>query len=34
MLRELGVSVTVADARFCKPLDTVLIRRLAKVKVC
>ena len=30
MLRELGVSVTVADARFCKPLDTNLIRQLAK----
>jgi 1-deoxy-D-xylulose-5-phosphate synthase len=30
VLRELGVSVTVADARFCKPLDTVLIRQLAK----
>ena len=30
MLRELGVSVTVADARFCKPLDTDLIRQLAK----
>ena len=28
--RELGVSVTVADARFCKPLDTDLIRQLAK----
>lgn len=33
MLRELGVSVTVADARFCKPLDTDLVRRLAKVRV-
>mmetsp|Transcript_26154 Transcript_26154/g.41951 ORF Transcript_26154/g.41951 Transcript_26154/m.41951 type:complete len:300 (+) Transcript_26154:193-1092(+) len=30
MLRERGISVTVADARFCKPLDTVLIRQLAK----
>lgn len=30
VLREMGVSVTVADARFCKPLDTVLIRQLAK----
>ena len=32
VLRELGVSVTVADARFCKPLDTVLVRQLAKVR--
>jgi hypothetical protein len=29
MLEELGVSVTVADARFCKPLDTELVRQLA-----
>ncbi|XP_074572395.1 putative 1-deoxy-D-xylulose-5-phosphate synthase 2, chloroplastic [Curcuma longa] len=29
-LRELGVAATVADARFCKPLDAELIRRLAK----
>ena len=29
ILVELGVSVTVADARFCKPLDTALIRQLA-----
>ena len=29
-LREMGVSVTVADARFCKPLDTEMIRDLAK----
>ena len=29
-LDELGVSVTVADARFAKPLDTDLIRRLAR----
>jgi 1-deoxy-D-xylulose-5-phosphate synthase len=29
ILSELGVSVTVADARFCKPLDTALIRQLA-----
>jgi 1-deoxy-D-xylulose-5-phosphate synthase len=29
-LREMGVSVTVADARFCKPLDTELVRDLAK----
>ncbi|KAL3695967.1 hypothetical protein R1sor_010043 [Riccia sorocarpa] len=30
LLAELGVSTTVADARFCKPLDRDLIRRLAK----
>ncbi|KAF7829270.1 putative 1-deoxy-D-xylulose-5-phosphate synthase 2, chloroplastic [Senna tora] len=30
MLKTIGVSVTVADARFCKPLDTHLIKRLAK----
>lgn len=30
MLQEIGVSATVADARFCKPLDTALIRQLAK----
>ncbi|XP_042392682.1 probable 1-deoxy-D-xylulose-5-phosphate synthase 2, chloroplastic isoform X1 [Zingiber officinale] len=29
-LRELGVAATVVDARFCKPLDAELIRRLAK----
>nr|AHB79076.1 1-deoxy-D-xylulose-5-phosphate synthase [Houttuynia cordata] len=29
LLEEIGVSVTVADARFCKPLDSELIRRLA-----
>merc|ERR1719163_43833 len=29
-LREMGVSVTVADARFCKPLDAEMIRDLAK----
>nr|AVI24632.1 1-deoxy-D-xylulose 5-phosphate synthase [Lilium hybrid cultivar] len=28
-LREHGVTVTVADGRFCKPLDTELIRMLA-----
>lgn len=28
-LEELGVSATVADARFCKPLDTELIKQLA-----
>ena len=30
MLSEHGISVTVVDARFCKPLDTGLLRRLAK----
>ncbi|KAI9119603.1 hypothetical protein K1719_009479 [Acacia pycnantha] len=30
LLRTQGVSTTVADARFCKPLDTDLIKRLAK----
>lgn len=29
-LAQLGVSATVADARFCKPLDTMLINQLAK----
>eukprot|EP01026_Neomeris_dumetosa_P020214 TRINITY_DN1814_c0_g1_i1.p2 TRINITY_DN1814_c0_g1~~TRINITY_DN1814_c0_g1_i1.p2 ORF type:complete len:261 (-),score=53.40 TRINITY_DN1814_c0_g1_i1:413-1090(-) len=29
-LSKQGVSATVVDARFCKPLDTVLIRQLAK----
>lgn len=28
-LKEHGVSITVADARFCKPLDADLLRRLA-----
>lgn len=28
-LKEHGIYVTVADARFCKPLDTGLIRELA-----
>ncbi|KAK4761442.1 hypothetical protein SAY87_029326 [Trapa incisa] len=28
-LRLRGISITVADARFCKPLDTELIRQLA-----
>jgi len=28
-LAAAGVSVTVADARFCKPMDTALVRRLA-----
>lgn len=30
MLKKAGVSATVADMRFCKPLDTGLIRQLAK----
>ncbi|XP_061356601.1 probable 1-deoxy-D-xylulose-5-phosphate synthase 2, chloroplastic [Gastrolobium bilobum] len=30
MLKTLDFSVTVADARFCKPLDTDLIKLLAK----
>jgi 1-deoxy-D-xylulose-5-phosphate synthase len=30
MLAQQGISVTVADARFCKPLDGDLIRRLVK----
>lgn len=30
MLKSYDVSVTLVDARFCKPLDTELIRRLAK----
>ncbi|MFS7918120.1 putative 1-deoxy-D-xylulose-5-phosphate synthase, 1-deoxy-D-xylulose-5-phosphate reductoisomerase [Helianthus anomalus] len=30
LLKELGLSVTVADARFCKPLDGRLIRQLVK----
>lgn len=29
MLKSRDISVTVADARFCKPLDTELIKRLA-----
>jgi 1-deoxy-D-xylulose-5-phosphate synthase len=29
-LAAYGVSTTVADARFAKPLDTVLVRRLAQ----
>lgn len=28
ILAKLGVNVTVADARFCKPLDIDLIRKL------
>ena len=27
---QVGVSATVVDARFCKPLDAELLRRLAK----
>lgn len=30
MLEKAGVSATVVDARFCKPMDTELFRRLAK----
>lgn len=30
LLKELGISATVADARFCKPLDGELIRKLTK----
>merc|ERR1712054_751158 len=30
LLQEHGFSVTVADGRFCKPLDTALISKLAK----
>uniref|UniRef100_A0A0C9S8R1 1-deoxy-D-xylulose-5-phosphate synthase n=1 Tax=Wollemia nobilis TaxID=56998 RepID=A0A0C9S8R1_9CONI len=30
MLNEQGISVTVADARFCKPLDGDLIKQLAR----
>ncbi|KAE9587876.1 hypothetical protein Lal_00003202 [Lupinus albus] len=30
MLKTLGIYVTVADARFCKPLDTDLIKLLAE----
>ena len=30
MLEEAGLSATVMDARFCKPLDTGMIRRIAK----
>ncbi|GJP29876.1 hypothetical protein CLOM_g20200 [Closterium sp. NIES-68] len=30
MLEERNISVTVADARFCKPLDRDLIRQLAR----
>ena len=30
LLAKLGVEVTVADARFCKPLDIKLLRQLCK----
>ncbi|CAH1449358.1 unnamed protein product [Lactuca virosa] len=30
LLQEIGISVTVADARFCKPLDGNLIKKLAR----
>ena len=30
ILQVLDISITVADARFCKPLDGDLIRRLAQ----
>lgn len=30
LLKTQGVNVTLADARFCKPLDTNLVRQLAK----
>ena len=30
LLEETGISATVADARFCKPLDGELIRQLAQ----
>jgi len=30
MLADHGVSATVVDARFCKPLDTALLRRIAR----
>lgn len=30
MLAKAGVEATVVDARFCKPLDTTLIRQLAR----
>ncbi|KAL4180177.1 hypothetical protein AMTRI_Chr13g123920 [Amborella trichopoda] len=30
LLKEQGINVTLADARFCKPLDFDLIRRLAR----
>ncbi|KAG9457529.1 hypothetical protein H6P81_002037 [Aristolochia fimbriata] len=30
LVKQHGLQVTVADARFCKPLDQALVRRLAK----
>ena len=30
LLGDMGVNATVVDARFCKPLDTELIRKVAK----
>lgn len=30
LLEELGISITVADARFCKPLDGDLIKQLVR----
>uniref|UniRef100_A0A0C9QTZ0 1-deoxy-D-xylulose-5-phosphate synthase n=1 Tax=Wollemia nobilis TaxID=56998 RepID=A0A0C9QTZ0_9CONI len=30
MLEQQGISITVADARFCKPLDGELLKRLVK----
>lgn len=30
LLQNVGISATVADARFCKPLDGDLIKRLAQ----
>lgn len=30
LLAKLGIEVTVADARFCKPLDIKLLRHLCK----
>ncbi|GKC80260.1 probable 1-deoxy-D-xylulose-5-phosphate synthase, chloroplastic isoform X1, partial [Tanacetum coccineum] len=30
LLSELGIDVTVADARFCKPLDIKLVRQLCE----
>ena len=29
-LRDVGVSATVVDARFCKPLDAKLLRQIAR----
>lgn len=30
LLEDRGIKITVADARFCKPLDRSLIRNLAR----